>query len=55
MSLKTLIIFQNKSLYNILNELRENLNLNILNIENENTNFAEYDEYLIISSVNQYD
>ena len=53
MSLKTLIIFQNKSLYNILNELRENLNLNILNIENENTNFAEYDEYLIISSKNQ--
>ena len=53
MSLKTLIIFQNKSLYNILNELRENLNLNILNIENENTNFAEYDEYLIISSSNQ--
>jgi len=49
MSLKTLIISQNQTLYNILNEISVNLNFKVIYINNNTIPSGEYGEYLIIT------
>ena len=53
MSTKTLIIFQNKSLYNILNEISINFNFNVIFSDSNNINYHEYEDYLIITNDKQ--
>ena len=48
MSLKTLIV-TNKTLYDILNEIGNIINLKIVNGADKDLNFGEFDNYLLIS------
>ena len=48
MSLKTLIV-TNKTLYDILNEIGTIINLKIVNGADNDLNFSEFDNYLLIS------
>ena len=50
MSLKTIIIYQNKILHNILNEISENINYKILYAENIDFDFQKFENYLVITS-----
>ena len=49
MSLKTLIISQNQTLYDILNEISVNLNFNVIYINKNTIPSGDYGEYLIIT------
>ena len=49
MSLKTIIIHQNKILYNILDEINENINFKIVFIDNIESNFVEIEDYIIVT------
>ena len=49
MSLKSLVIHQNKILYNILNEISENINFKIIYIDNIDLNYKEIENYIIIT------
>ena len=51
MSSKTLIIFEYRILFEILNEIRESLNFKIINDENEynNIQFDPKVDYLVVS------
>ena len=56
MSLKTLIV-NNKYLYNILNEISENINLKIVNGSDKNVDPNNFDDYIFLSTKkesNQY-
>ena len=56
MSLKTLIV-SNKYLYNILNEISENINLKIVNGSDKNVDPNNFDDYIFLSTKkesNQY-
>ena len=58
MNPKTLIIYNYQTLYEILNEIKDHLNFEILNINQkdyEKLDFSKYKNYLIISSVNSFD
>tara|TARA_Y100000996_G_scaffold412133_1_gene397560 strand:- start:727 stop:1281 length:555 start_codon:yes stop_codon:yes gene_type:complete len=50
MHLKTLIIYQNLSLYNILDEISENFNFEIIHIENFDLNLKEFNNYIVLTS-----
>ncbi len=52
MSLKTLIIHQNKILYNILNEISENINFKIIHTDDFNINFQDFGNYIILTQKN---
>ena len=49
MNLKTIIIHQNKSLYNILEEISKNINFNIKYIDNVDLNFKENEDQILIT------
>ena len=49
MSLKTLIV-SNKYLYNILNEISENINLKIVNGSDKNVDPNNFDDYIFLST-----
>ena len=49
MSLKTLIIYKNKTLYNILDEIGKNINFKIKHIDNIDTDLKESDNYIVIT------
>ena len=49
MSLKTIIIHQNKILYNILDEISKNINFEVIYIDNIDFNFKEIEDYIVIS------
>ena len=46
MSFKTLIIHQNKFLFDLLDEISENINFKIIHIENLDINFNDYSNYI---------
>ena len=50
MTLKTLIIHKNKILYNILEEISNNLNLNTVYAENVDLNLNDFENYIILTS-----
>tara|TARA_Y100001970_G_C14057720_1_gene762497 strand:- start:553 stop:1107 length:555 start_codon:yes stop_codon:yes gene_type:complete len=52
MSLKTLIIHQNKILYNILVEISENMNFKVIYTDNFELNFKEFGSYIVITKKN---
>jgi len=49
MSLKTIIIHQNKILYNILDEISKNINFEVIYIDNIDFIFKEIEDYIVIS------
>ena len=49
MNLKTLIIHQNKTLYNILEEIGKNINFNIKYIENIDLYFKDNEDHILIT------
>ena len=49
MNIKTLIIHQNKILYNILDEISNNINFKIKYTNNIDLNFDENEDYLVIT------
>lgn len=49
MNIKTLIIHQNKILYNILDEISNNINFKIKYTDNIDLNFDENEDYLVIT------
>ena len=52
MSFKTLIIHQNKFLFDLLDEISENINFKIIHIENLDINFKDYSNYIVITEKN---
>ncbi len=48
MIIKTLIIYQNKILYNILNEVNENFNFKIMYVEDLDFNFERFPNHIIL-------
>lgn len=49
MSYKTLIIYQNKILFNILNEISENIGFNIEYIEKLESNLSQFENYIVLT------
>ena len=49
MSYKTLVIYQNKILFNILNEISENISFNIEYVEKAESDFNQFENYLILT------
>ena len=55
MSFKTLIIYQNKFLFDLLDEISENINFKIIHIEKLDINFKDYSNYIIITEKKLFD
>ena len=53
MKLKTLIIYDHKILFNILNEIKELLNFKIVEFSNKDENIQNRENYLIVTKNNQ--
>ena len=52
MSLKTIIVHQNKILYNILDEISNNINFKVIYIDHINSNLNEIENYIVITQKN---
>ena len=52
MNLKTIIIHQNKILYNILDEISKNINFKVIFIDDNNLNLGEIENYIVITENN---
>ena len=50
MSLKNLIIYQNKILHNILNEISDYLNFKVIHTDNLELNLKEFKNYIILTN-----
>jgi len=55
MSFKTLIIYQNKFLFDLLDEISENINFKIIHIENLDINFNDFSNYIVITEKKLFD
>ena len=56
MSFKTLVIYENKVLFEILNELKENFNFKLINLNKQDYNKSEIDkleDYLVLTIKNE--
>ena len=50
MNSKTIIIYQNSTLYNILHELSEKVNFRVLHTDKIKSNFEEFNNFIIITN-----